>query len=461
MTGTKTGAPDAYDEDAMARLKAFVEKVVGGKIVDIERQVRWRPSWYVDLQKDGAIRRIYLRGDRTGDVAIFPDLKREGDVMSILERHGIPVPHIYGYCEDPPCIVMDTLPGTRDMEDERDPAVRASIGREYMRAVAAMHALPLEPFAAIGIHAPRTAEDIALVGLNAYLPLYHRTKSRPEPLLEFAIAWLRRNVLAHRDRPCFIQFDSGQFLFDQGRMTGLYDFEFSMIGDPMMDLATMAMRKAVEPLGSPFEELCEEYARASGEPVDRQAILFHTLQFATLGAMQFAGTVGRGVPGDPHSVYLEWNLSLSQGILIALSELLAVPLPTVPPLAERSAGNAALIAKIMDTLSTIHGAEPIDENAKDQTQHMLALLQRYDLVGQSARDQDLAEIGALLGRSFADVEAAELALETHVRQADAAEDAALFRLLAAIHARRIQVATPTRISEAVHRVTRDREAQFE
>src|SRR3546814_10676833 len=80
----------------------------------MERQVRWRPAWFADVEKNGEIIELHLRGDRAGDVAIFPELKREADIMQVLFEHGIPVPKIHGYLVDPPCIVMDSLPGTRD-----------------------------------------------------------------------------------------------------------------------------------------------------------------------------------------------------------------------------------------------------------------------------------------------------------------------------------------------------------
>src|SRR3546814_2438371 len=83
-------------------------------------------------------------------------------------------------------------------------------------------------------------------------------------------------------------------------MTGLYDFEFSMIGDPMVDIATMGMRDSIEPLGSPLADLCRHYEEVSGEKVDHDVVTFHVLQFAALGTMQFAGTVAQPVPGDPH-----------------------------------------------------------------------------------------------------------------------------------------------------------------
>ncbi|WP_257539164.1 phosphotransferase family protein [Sphingobium sp. CFD-1] len=451
---------DAYDDVGMERLRKFVETATGGVIVEMERQVRWRPSWYAKLLKDGRTEQIYLRGDRTGDAAIFPDLKREADILGILERHGIPVPHVYGYCADPPCIVMETLPGTRDMASEEDAVARAAIGQEYIRAIAAMHDLPLDPFVEAGVNRPSSPEEIALVGISAYMPLYRRTKAKAEPLLEFAIGWMRRNVPANRTDARFVQFDCGQFLFDKGRLTGLYDFEFAMIADPMMDLATMFMREAVEPLGSPFEELCEEYARASGKAVDMRVVLFHTLQFATLGTMQFAGTVARGIAGDPHSIYLEWDISLREVIVIALSKLMGQSLPNVPALEACNGEQAGLIAKINDTLSSLKGAEPIDQSYKEQLQAMLSLLARVDSVGPAARDLDRKEIGALLGADFADFAEAEQALETHILQAPPEEDAALFQMLASMHARQFQIAAPTAIAKSAHEVTRRQSAAW-
>jgi aminoglycoside phosphotransferase (APT) family kinase protein len=454
MNATSSVESDQYDEAGMARLKTFVENVTGGEIVELERQVRWRPSWYAKVLKNGRTSQIYLRGDRTGDAAIFPDLKREADILQILERHDIPVPHIYGFCESPPCIVMDCLPGTRDMTEEPNAEVRTAIGMEYMRAIAAMHDLPLEPFLAAGVHRPSTAKEIALVGISAYMPLYRRTKVKPEPLLEFAIGWMRRNVPTDRTDARFVQFDSGQFLFDKGRLTGLYDFEFAMIADPMMDLATMFMREAVEPLGSPFEALCAEYARASGKAVDQRAILFHTLQFATLGTMQFAGTVACGTAGDPHSIYLEWDMSLREVMIIALSKLMGQPRPEIPTLEARSGDLAVLIGKIGDTLFRLNGAEPIDESSKDQLHNMLSLLERLDTFGQSARNHDLTDIGALLVSEFTDWAEAERALESHILEAAPEEDAKLFQLLASMHARQLQIAAPTKIAGSAHEVTR-------
>ncbi len=444
---SQNGGVAEYDDAAVERIRAFVEQVTGGRIVRMEQQVRWRPAWFADVEVGGQIVELHLRGDRTGDVAIFPDLRREADIISVLHRCGIPVPEIHGYLADPPCIVMEAIKGTRDLS-ALSPQEQSAVGREYMTAVAAMHKLPVSAFAGVDIRVPEGAEEIALVGLNTYLPQYLRTKRRAEPLLEFVIQWIRRNVRKHRTQASFIQFDSGQFLVHDQKMTRLYDFEFSMIGDPMVDLATMGMRNTIEPLGAPLAELFGYYAEASGEPVDHDAVLFHVLQFSLLGTMQFTGTVADPRPADPHSVYLQFDLALRRSILLALSQLSGVPLPELPPLVERTGDNATLIRKLSDTLAGIATKDAVAEGQKGQAAELIEWVARADAFGADMVARNMADVGAFMGQDFADWPAAQAALEGFVLAAGPEQDAALISLLGAIEGRRLQVFGPTSIGEA-------------
>jgi hypothetical protein len=346
---------------------------------------------------------------------------------------------------------MESIKGTRNLLGV-DAETLSSVGREYMQAVAAMHALPLEPFVEKGVNRPEGAEDIALVGLRAYLPHYLRTRRKPEPMLDFVIGWIQRHVPKHRTEAAFIQFDSGQFLVEDGRMTQLYDFEFSMIGDPLVDLATMGMRNSYEPLGAPLPKLVRYYEEATGAPVDHDAILFHVLQFSTLGTMQFAGTVAEPRSGDPHSVYLQFDISLRRSILLALSKLSGVPLPELSPLPARVGDNVALIAKLRDTVSGIATADPGAEAQKAQAMELIEWVGLADDFGAGVVAQDIADVAALLGRPFADWASAEAALDMFVRAAEPERDADLITLFARIEGRRMQVYGPTSIGEAAEHV---------
>ena len=52
--------------------------------------------------------------------------------------------------------------------------------------------------------------QLGLGDFETWVDSYRRTRQRPEPLIEFAIDWLRRNVPKHRDRPSFIVGDAHQ-----------------------------------------------------------------------------------------------------------------------------------------------------------------------------------------------------------------------------------------------------------
>src|SRR3546814_5467794 len=138
----------SYDE---RKLVAFVEQVTGGRVTAMRRQRRWRPAWFVDVERDGLLLPIHIRGDRKSDIMPFPELAREAAIMEVLEEHGIPVPHIYGVCPDPEAIIMAAIPGSRDVSTAGDDAERQSVARQYVEAMAAMHRLPLEPFVARGL----------------------------------------------------------------------------------------------------------------------------------------------------------------------------------------------------------------------------------------------------------------------------------------------------------------------
>jgi aminoglycoside phosphotransferase (APT) family kinase protein len=449
---TASSALNVYDDAAVARIVAFVEQEMGGKVVGLERLVRWRPSWFVDVESAGAVRRFHLRGDRGGDVSIFPDLKREADIIALLHKHGLPVPEVHAYLADPPCILMESIAGTRDFS-ALDSATKSAIGRVYMQAVAAMHRAPLEPFVEVGVHLPESAEEVAMVGLDAYMGHYLRTKSRPEPLIEFAIGWMRRNFPHHRGgRAAFIQFDSGQYLVEDGAMTKLYDFEFSMIGDPLFDIATMGMRNSYEPLGAPLPELVRYYEEATGEPLDHAAVVFYVLQFSVLGTMQFTGTVGEPVSGDPHSVYLMFDLSLRRSILLALSDLIGAPLPDLPPLGEDAGENAPLLAKLADTLAMLPVETEAARAQKVQVAELVEWVRRADSHGADMVARNIADVSAFLKRPIDIWADAEAALEAYVKAADPQEDKAIFALLATLEGRRLQVFGPTALGEAAMHV---------
>ena len=439
----------ASDED---KLRACVERLTGGKIIAMERQIRWRPAWFVDVDRNGEILHVHIRGDRQSDVLPFPELKREADIIEVLEEHGVPVPHIYGMCEDPVAIIMETVPGTRDVSTAASDEERRSIARQYIDAIARMHQLPLEAFAARGIDIPQGAEDIALAGLNAYLPLYNRHKKKPEPLIEFAVRWLRANIPAHRTKPSFIAFDAGQFLFENGKLTCLYDFEFAMVGDALTDLATMSMRQSVEHMGDDIGPLCQYYAEVTGEPLDIKVMRYHHALFATVACMQFVGSIGNPQPGDPHDVYTEWDLALRRSLINIMAENLGVTVEKPARVIAPATVNAALMKMLDDAVKQIGAADDVQEASKFAALRLTEYIAKVDQYGPELERIDREEAQAILGRRYDDPAQLEEQLEAFVRSAGPEHNQQLMRFFASQIERRVQVYGDTAIGESASHV---------
>jgi hypothetical protein len=152
----------------------------------------------------------------------------------------------------------------------------------------------------------------------------------------------------------------------------------------------------------------------AGEPIDDAVVKHYTLMFATLGTMQFTGTVGRPTPGDPHAVYLEFDLALRQvmpqsmSLLTGCSPAPAAVLPSGP--AEPS---SQLFAKLADTLASIEPATALNALRKNAAAKQIEWLTRSDELGAEMTRRDLADVSVLLKCDFSDWAAAERALESH------------------------------------------------
>lgn len=222
-----------------------------GPVIAFERHARWRPGWDVAVKRPDGELPLYVRGPR-GDTYVSPvDMVQEAEIHRVFEEHGIPAPHVFGMIEDPLCIVMERLPGRINSSMIEDPTVRRRVRREFIEIVAKAHSIPVEAFAGTNIPVPVTPREIAL---NLYAPsaaiFADRIGGRPWPLMEFAWDWIQRNVPTHCQRPSFVNYDGGQFLFDEaGKVTGLIDFEVSSYGDPVAELSGMRLRDTSEPLG--------------------------------------------------------------------------------------------------------------------------------------------------------------------------------------------------------------------
>ena len=165
----------------------WVERTLGGKLVGWKRQNRWRPAWFLTLERDGESVPLYWRGARGElDHGIY-DLKHEGHVLEVLKRNGIPVAQVYGYCEDPEGLLLESCPGRANLATAENAAEVESVVDDYVEVLTRMHAIDVKEFEDIGLIRPQNAEQLGLGDFDFWERQYRADKVRPDPLVEFAI----------------------------------------------------------------------------------------------------------------------------------------------------------------------------------------------------------------------------------------------------------------------------------
>lgn len=408
------------------RMLAWIERQTGGKVVRCERQARWRPAFFLDVECAGEVMPLYFRGDRGAtDHGVYP-LEHEMRVLQVLERHDIPVPHIYGFCEEPRGILMQRCPGRHNLATAGSEAERVAVLDHFVDILARMHRIDFAEFEKIGLERPRTSEQLGLADLAHWERSFRRMKRRPEPMIEFTLRWLRRNVPAQRSRAALLQADCGQFLFEHSRVTALLDFELAYIGDPMADFAGLRNRTLSEPLGD-LRRALRRYEQQTGEPVDLRAIDYHTVRFGLATPMSVAHVVADPPPGTALVQYQAWYAIYGRLCVEVMAHMLGLELEPFELPAPTPTRSTPAHTALLGLIDAGQDADPFRAFQIANARRIAHWTARTDLYGPALERQDLDEAGAILGRRPASWTEADAALEKLAQSAGPELDAPLIR----------------------------------
>ena len=430
--------------DRVAALSRWIENTLGGRVTAVERQPRWRPVWFVDLERDGERLPLCVRGSRVDGTLPWPH-RQEMAVLAGLEAAGLPVPHVYGWIDEELGFVTDRISGEPPELGACSEAERREVLDDYLRMMARMHRLDVAPFAAAGVTRAAVPADSGRIAMQRYEVAYRAAKCRPDPFAEFVLGWLRRNPLDNHGREALIAWDSGQFHHRDGRLTGLLDLEMGHVGDPLMDLAGLAGREAFLHYGD-LADLCRRYQELGGYPVDMDAVEYYAIAFLMTVQLMFHRPLARPTALSDYTVNLTWCALTNLWVCELLCQRLGLPLPErppAPPVAEVDAFRSAPVAQLLASL------EDAAENAtgharyRAQADHRLALhLQWVHELGEAIGAGDLDDLAPLLGRRPASWNAGEAELERFVLADGGEHDAELIALFYRRHCRQQQLLGP-------------------
>jgi len=424
-----TGASDPLKD---RKVIAWIEKNVGGTVEHCEQQPRWRGGWWVDVRVDGGLKRLYVREERKEDYPPWP-LEHEAGVLRVLEKHGVPVPHVYGICDDPHATVMDRLPGHCDFASVSE-AERIAVLHDFAEVVARMHAIDPQELAQIGVKMPETPEEISLACFGICEAMYLKGKKLPEPRVEFLRKWVRNNIPVHRDRLSIVAVDSGQFLFQDGKVTGLYDFEYGCLGDPMIDLAFIPLRLSMHHVGDtrPF---FRRYAELTGEKFELDVLAFHAVWWGLCTPFILTADLHDPPAGASYFEYAGWYIGACISMLEVLGDARGLDLGQDVDVGAPQPSRWGRIYEVM--AAKLAPPAPDEPYAAQEQRKFLEFAKRMD----AHRDMEaryLADVQRLTGRAVGNWLEADAALEKFVLAAGPEHDdelIALFHRWAVIQAK--------------------------
>lgn len=392
----------------------WIEERCGGRIVDVEQQARWRTQHFVTVERADGPMKVLARSGRDPKILARSRLMthfsigHEARVLEALQGYGLKIPTFLGFNAEHQIILMECVDGTNDLTLVTDEVARLRIVKEYYEQLARLHSLDVDTVLrdVPDITVPTTPEDVALAGKFGFQEtdyLQTRPTLRPEPLLDLGIWWLHANVPQGERPVSFLQGDTGpgQFMYADGTITALIDWELAHVGDPMLDLGVGRMRNMLYPTCSLAEPL-RHYEEVSGRTIDQAALRYYTVMSTLLTPLGTSIAIQRmSARISDMMPRFGWDVTLRRGLCDALAEALAIeiepPNLPVPPECE----DPTLVDYLAEQLEL--KCVPIAHDAVERYEIDTALavartLQLDAGIGAQLRGDDLDDMGAVLGR---------------------------------------------------------------
>ena len=316
-------------DDAQARLQDFLTDEAGGavEITDLRRLPGGaiQENWLLDISvADGewaGDHELVLRLDAASTVAASHGRAEEFLLLKEAHRAGVtvPAPCLLGAGGDilgRPFYVMHRVTGEAAGHRLVKQGPMEALVRELGRELARIHSItpPREALSFLAVPDVSPALD-AVARYRRYLD----DLGAARPALEWGLRWLQRNapgkseiVLCHRD------FRTGNYMVEDGRLTGILDWEFAGWGEPEEDIAWFCAKcwrfGAVDREAggiAPREPFTEAYEEASGRTLDASRVAYWEVMAHVRWAVIACQQAARHLSGAEESL----ELALTQHVV--------------------------------------------------------------------------------------------------------------------------------------------------
>jgi len=405
------------------RIARWIERELGAEVESIRRQDRWRPAWFVKSRRGAVELPLYVRGER--NVRQGWPLDLEMRITQVLFEEGIPVPRIYGMCDDPKAIVMQWVQGSRDLSgytfDEKQ-----KIERQYVEILARLHSIDISRFTAIGLEAPRTRKEIASAFIGPARAAFVAQKVAPDGFVAFLDRWIDEHIPPELIDVSLATGDPGQFLVQDGQITALHDFETAHLGSPWTDVACLRVRELPRELDEeePLTDavmLMKHYASIRNRTLDPTILNFFHLLLAA--STFYVIHPNFHMARADLAVWRKWEIRAARQVLGCMADIHGIQLETVAPPQEAFREDILTFESLRMAIEGLATRSAMDIFNKDNALALVSSLAASSRIGAQLAEQECNDVEMLTGIRPASSLETESLIERAVR--DGAPDESL------------------------------------
>jgi aminoglycoside phosphotransferase (APT) family kinase protein len=259
----------------------WVEEVARGSVSRTDRVPggATREAWHVDVTgPDGSVRPLFVRysAARLPQRSAFHPLAVEAEMMTALRTAGMTVPNVLAVHPTREAILSDRVPGATWFYRITDPEEQVRVARDFIASLARVHRLDPRTLHLPSFGPVKSARQHALERIEGIRWRGTAPDGSVEPLLRLSVDWLERNVPEYDEPTVVVQGDTGpgNFMYEDGKVTAVVDWELSHFGDPMDDIAWLSLR-TVQDTFTHLPDRLREYEAQSGHRIDVDRVWYY------------------------------------------------------------------------------------------------------------------------------------------------------------------------------------------
>lgn len=315
------------EPDFQGLVAGFLKDAFAAEAVRVQRMERLgggaiQENYALDVAVEGGAfdgaQALVLRTDAPSGVAVSLGRAQEYAVLRAAFEAGVRVPEPLCLRRDDGALgrdfyVMRRIAGSASgpalVRGDLDEAARAALLEDLGAEIARLHEVTPPAAGLDFLPLPRPNPPLHRV---AQYRGYLDGIGVANPSLEWALRWLERNAPRHTETVlCHGDYRTGNFLVQDGRLTGILDWEFAGWSDPLEDLGWFcapcwrfgAREREAGGIGS-VEPLLRGYERISGRRVPRDQLPYWEIMAGVRWGVIALMQAHRHISGEERSLEL-------------------------------------------------------------------------------------------------------------------------------------------------------------